>query len=56
MIDRIKIWLKDDVDYKGIDPAELKELTDYFHESIKKAVGGKYPVVREAGPDVLRRC
>ena len=54
MIDRIKIFLSEDADYKGIDPAELKELVDYFHQAIEKAVGDAYPVVREAGPDVLR--
>ena len=54
MIDRIKIFLAEDADYKGIDPAELKELVDYFHQAIEKAVGDAYPVVREPGPDVLR--
>lgn len=54
LIDRIKIWFKDDAEYKGIDPAELKELTDYFHQAIVKAVADAYPVVEEPGPDVLR--
>jgi hypothetical protein len=54
MIDRIKVYLKDDAKSKEIDPAELKELTDYFHQAIVKAVKGAYPVVREPGPDVLR--
>ena len=54
MIDRIKIYLKADAQSKEIDPAELKELTDYFHQAIVKAVEGAYPVVREPGPDVLR--
>ena len=54
MIDRVKIYLKEDAASKEIDPAELKELADYFHEAIVKAVGPAYPVVREPGPDVLR--
>ena len=54
LVDRIKIFFKDDSDYKGIDPDELKELTDYFYEAINKAVGDAYPMVTEAGPDVLR--
>jgi len=54
MIDRIKIFLSEDSDYKGIDPMELKELADYFHQAIVKAVGDAYPVVEKAGPDVLR--
>lgn len=54
LVDRIKIWFKDDSEYKGIDPEELKELTDYFYKAIEKAVGDAYPMVAEPGPDVLR--
>jgi len=54
LIDRIKVWYKDDSDYKGIDPDDLKALTDYFHQAIVKAVGDDYNVVNEVGPDVLR--
>ncbi len=54
LVDRIKIWIKEDSEYKGIDPDELKELTDYFYEAINKAVGDAYPLVTEPGPDVLR--
>jgi hypothetical protein len=54
LVDRIKIFFKDDSKYKGIDPDELKVLTDYFYEAINKAVGDAYPMVKEPGPDVLR--
>ena len=54
LVDRIKIFFKDDSDYKGIDPDELKVLTDYFYEAIQKEVGDAYPLVKEPGPDVLR--
>jgi len=54
LVDRIKIWFKDDSEYKGIDPDELKMLTDYFYEAIEKAVGDAYPMVTTPGPDVLR--
>ena len=54
MIDRIKIYLKEDAQSKEIDPAELKELVDYFHQAIVDKVSQKYPIVNEAGPDVLR--
>ncbi len=54
LVDRIKIFFKDDSEYKGIDPDELKALTDYFYEAINKAVGDTYPMVKEVGPDVLR--
>jgi hypothetical protein len=54
LVDRIKIYFKDDSDYKGIDPDELQVLTNYFYEAINKAVGDAYPLVTEPGPDVLR--
>jgi len=54
LVDRIKIWFKEDSKYKGIDPDELKVLTDYFYDAINKAVGDAYPLVKEPGPGVLR--
>jgi hypothetical protein len=54
MIDKIVISLKSDAEYKAIDPDEMKTLTDYFRESIVKELGSDYPVVNQAGPDVLR--
>ena len=54
LVDRIRIWFKEDADYKGIDPEELKTLTDYFYQAIAKAMGDDYPMVAEPGPDVLR--
>ena len=54
MLDRIRVWYKDDADYKGIDPTELKALTDYFQNALVKALGPTYPVVTQPGPDVLR--
>ena len=54
LIDRIKIWYKEDMDYKGIDPDDLKALTDYFHQALVEEVGDDYAVVSEPGPDVLR--
>jgi hypothetical protein len=54
MLDRITVWYKDDADYKGIDPTDLKALTDYFQNAIVKALEPTYPVVTQPGPDVLR--
>lgn len=54
LVDRITLWFKDDSDYKGIDPDELKTLTDYFYKAIEAKVGDAYPMVSEPGPDVLR--
>ncbi|PWB77596.1 MAG: hypothetical protein C3F08_09715 [Candidatus Methylomirabilota bacterium] len=40
----------------AIDPAELKKLTDYFHDQLAKAVSetGRYQVVTAPGPGVAR--
>lgn len=54
MIDKIVISLKNDAEYKAIDPNEMKTLTDYFREAIVRELGSDYPVVNQAGPDVLR--
>ena len=54
LVDRIKVFFKDDSEYKGIDPEELKMLTDYFSKAIEEKIGKNYPMVAEAGPDVLR--
>jgi hypothetical protein len=54
LVDRIKIFFKEDSEYKGIDPDELKMLTDYFYEAIEREVGDVYPMVAEPGPTVLR--
>jgi hypothetical protein len=53
LIDRIKIFFEDEAEYKGVDPTDLKALTDYFHDAIVKALGDAYPVVEEPGPDVV---
>jgi len=53
MVERLKFFYKDDAEYKGIDPADLKALADYFHESLPKELGSAYPVVNEPGADVL---
>lgn len=54
LMDRVIVWYKDDAEYKGIDPTELKALTDYFYEAVVKQLGTDYPVVNEPGPGVLR--
>ena len=54
LLDRIMVWYKEDSDHKGIDPTQLKMLTDYFHEAIARELGDAYPVADKAGPDVMR--
>ena len=54
LFDRIVIMIKDEAEYKAIDPTEMKALVDYFHQATVKALGDAYPVVSEPGPGVLR--
>lgn len=53
-LDRIRVRLADNADYKSIDPGSLAALVDYFGQSIQKALGPQYPLVNQPGPDVLR--
>lgn len=54
LLEPIRVQLAGDADYQAINPAELKTLTDYFQQSIVKALGNAYPVVAKPGPGVLR--
>ena len=53
LLSPIEVWLNDDTSYKGINPDELKAITDYFATAIKKELGSMYPVATEPGPGVL---
>ncbi len=52
MISRMTVTLKPGQD-QGIDPTDLKTLTDYFHASMVKALKPQMQVVDQAGPGVL---
>jgi len=52
MIARMVVTLND-TGGKGIDPTDLKALTDYFHASLAKALRPQMPVVEQAGPGVV---
>jgi hypothetical protein len=54
MLDSVIFFFADDSQYKGIDPNELKELSDSFNQVIVAALKDKYPIVAEPGPDVAR--
>ena len=54
MVDSVVFFFADDSQYKGIDPNELKELSDSFNQAIVAALKDKYPIVAEPGPDVAR--
>ncbi len=52
LIARMTVTLKPD-QQQGIDPTDLKTLTDYFHGSMVKALEPQMKVVDKAGPGVL---
>lgn len=54
MFERVTVMLSADADYKGIDPALFKELTDYYQNALIDAVRTGYKVVDQPGPGVLR--
>lgn len=54
MVDSVIFFFADDSAYKGIDPNEMKELSDEFNQAIVVAFKDKYPIVAEPGPDVAR--
>lgn len=54
MLDEAQFYLKKDAASHGLQASELKELSDTFHRAVFEALGTAYPLVTEAGPDVLR--
>jgi hypothetical protein len=54
MFERIVVLLSDSAEYRAIDPATLKELTDYYQNAIFNAVKNGYEIVDQPGPGVLR--
>jgi hypothetical protein len=53
LIERIRVYLKEDSAEKGIDPTDLKMLTDYFYEALKKEIAPTARIVDQPGPGVL---
>jgi len=56
IIDPVIVHFASDAKGTAIDPAELKELADYFHSGVVKALSetGRYQVVSAPGPGVAR--
>ena len=49
----IEIWMHSASDYQGIDPNELKLITDYFLEQLKENLGKNFEIVQNSGPNVM---
>jgi hypothetical protein len=54
IFDPILVFFSPQAEYKGIQPDELKKLTDYFRTAIVKAIQDVYPITDKPGPGVLR--
>ncbi len=54
MIDPIAVYFTPDAKGAGIDPAKLKDLTDYFRSELVKALTKNYRVVNAPGKGVMR--
>ena len=52
LITHMTVKLKDG-QQAGVDPSDLKALTDYFHQSLVKALSPDYRIVKKPGPGVL---
>lgn len=53
MFTPLEIWMDKNSSYQGIDPNEMKYVTDQFMAKFKATFGADYPIVTEPGPDVL---
>ena len=54
MIDTVVFYYADDSEDKGIDVAQMEELTNAVNEALVEALKDRYPIVTEPGPDVVR--
>jgi len=54
MVDYVIFVFAADSEYKGIDASELKEIADTASLALVQALQKEFPVVAQAGPDVLR--
>ena len=54
MIDPVVVYLHPEAKNRQIEPDVLKELTDYFRNTVIEEVQDGYPIVDMPGPDVLR--
>jgi hypothetical protein len=52
MFTPIEIWADPGSEYKGVQPDQLKKITDGLLEVITKEIGDGYPIVDKPGPGV----
>lgn len=54
IIDPVVVALSAEAASRPVDPAQLAALANYFHDALRIALRGAYPVVAEPGDGVLR--
>jgi hypothetical protein len=54
MLDSVVFYFAPDSDDRGIDPEQMKELSDAFNKELVDALKDGYPIVADPGPGVLR--
>ena len=54
MMDQVVFYFKEDTDYKGINPEEIKELTEAFKKAFVDALNDAYPFTETPEQDVMR--
>ncbi len=54
IVDYITFFFLKDIEYKGIHPEELIEVSRYFHNAYVDALAGPYSFTNKPGPGVLR--
>lgn len=54
MFERVVVVLSSEAESQQLDPALLKEMTDYYQNSLFEAVKNQYQIVDAPGPGVLR--
>jgi len=49
----IEVWMDSSSGYQGVDPNELKLITDYFQEQLQENLGKNFEIVEKSGPGVM---
>ena len=49
----IEVWMDPESGYRGVDPNELKLITDYFLEQLQNGLSENYEIVEKDGPNVM---
>lgn len=54
LIDHVRVYLNPDATGRGVDPVQLNQLSQYFHQALVDALQERYRIVDQPGEAVLR--